>query len=412
MSDVVPFRAARPGKRFVEEVASCPYDVVSTEEAREMVNGKPRSFLHVVRSEIDLQPGVDTYDDLVYETAKENLDRLLSEDILFRDDQSCYYIYHQKTGEHEQYGIVAGVSVDEYVSGRIKKHELTLAAKEIDRMKHITTVKAHTGLVLLFYRDNESISCIVEKIMEGPPEYSFTADDGVCHTVWIIDNEKDITDIREKFSRIDSLYIADGHHRAASAAKVAMLRRSENPNYRGDEEYNYIMAALFPHNQLRVMGYHRVIKDLNGLSEGEFMDKVGERFLVFSNFEKKLPSRLHEFGMYLSGRWYKLVAKDDTYDKNDIVGALDVSLLQDNLLGPVLCINDPVRDSRIEFVGGSQGVEKLVELVDSGGFAVAFSMHPPTLTQMMTVADAGKVTPPKSTWFEPKLMSGIFVHLL
>ncbi len=406
MSDVVPFRAVRPQKRFVEEVASCPYDVVSAQEAREMAKENPKSFLHVVRSEIDLPPDMDVYGDPVYETAKKNLDRLLSENILFQDSRSCFYIYRQKAGEHEQYGIVAGVSVDEYVSGRIKKHELTLAAKEGDRVKHIAAVNAHTGPVLLFYRDRDSIDRIVGKIVTGRPEYDFTADDGVSHTVWVVDDKQHIMALREEFLNVDSLYIADGHHRAASAAAVAGMRKAENRSHRGDEEYNYIMAVLFPHNQLRIMGYSRVIEDLNGLSEKEFMDKVGESFLIFSNFGDKLPSRLHEFGMYLDGRWHKLTPKDD------IAGALDVSLLQNNLLGPVLGINDPGRDGRIEFVGGSAGMGKLEELVDSGEFAVAFSLYPPALTQMMNVADAGEVMPPKSTWFEPKLRSGIFVHLL
>ncbi len=412
MSDVVPFRAVRPQKRFVEEVASCPYDVVSAQEAREMAKENPKSFLHVVRSEIDLPPDMDVYDDPVYETAKKNIDRLLSEDILFQDSRPCFYIYRQKAGKHEQYGVVAGVSVDEYVSGRIKKHELTLAAKEGDRVKHIAAVNAHTGPVLLFYRDRDSIDRIVGKIVRGRPEYDFTADDGVSHTVWVVDDKQHITALREEFLNVDSLYIADGHHRAASAAAVAGMRRAENRSHRGDEGYNYIMAVLFPHNQLRIMGYNRVVKDLRGLSEVEFMYKVGEKFLIFSNFGEKLPSRLHEFGMYLDGRWHKLAPKDDIYDKGDIVGALDVSLLQNNLLGPVLGINDPGRDGGIDFVGGSAGMGKLEELVDSGEFAVAFSLYPPTLTQMMNVADAGEVMPPKSTWFEPKLRSGIFVHLL
>jgi uncharacterized protein (DUF1015 family) len=412
MSHVVPFRAVRPQKRFVEEVASCPYDVVSTREAREMAKGNPRSFLHVVRSEIDLPPGVDVYDDQVYEMAKKNLDRLLSENILFQDSRSCFYIYRQKAGKHEQYGIVAGVSVDEYVSGRIKKHELTLAVKECDRVRHITAVNAHTGPVLLFYRDRDSIDRIVREIVRGRPEYDFTADDGVSHTVWVVDDKQHIMALREEFLDVDSLYIADGHHRAASAAAVAGMRKAEDQDHRGDEEYNHILAVLFPHNQLRIMGYNRVIEDLNGLSEREFMYKVGERFLIFSNLGDKLPSQLHEFGMYLDGRWHKLTPKDNIYDRNDVAGALDVTLLQNNLLGPVLGINDPGRDGRIEFVGGSAGMGRLEELVDSGEFAVAFSLYPPTLTQMMSIADAGGVMPPKSTWFEPKPRSGIFVHLL
>ncbi len=412
MSVVVPFRAVRPQKRFVKEVASYPYDVVSSEEARKIAEANPRSFLHVVRSEVDLPQDVNVYDDVVYETARKNLDRLLNEGILFQESRPCFYIYRQRAGEYERYGIVAGINVEEYESGHIKKHELTMAKKEADRIRHIAAVNAHTGPILITYRTEDSIDRMVEKIAEAQPEYDFTADDGVSHTVWIVDDEEDIGALKRKFLKVDSLYIADGHHRAASAAAIARMRRAENPDHRGDGEYNYIMAVLFPHNQLRIMDYNRVVKDLNELSEKEFIAKISEKFLVFEDFRDKSPGRSHEFGMYLGGRWYKLRAKDDSYNKDDIIGILDGSILQNNLLKPVLGINDPGSDSRIEFIGGVAGMGKLEELVGSGEFAVAFSLYPPTLTQIMDVADAGKIMPPKSTWFEPKLRSGIFVHLL
>ena len=412
MSVVVPFRAVRPLKKFVGEVASCPYDVVSSEEARKIAKANPRSFLHVIRSEIDLPPEVDVHDDVVYQTAKENLDSLLNEGILFQESRPCFYIYRQRAGEHEQYGIVAGVSVEEYKSGHIKKHELTRADKEIDRTKHIAAVNAHTGPILITYRAEDSIDHIVEKNVDTQPEYDFNAADGISHTVWIVDNEKDIKDLKEEFLKVDSLYIADGHHRAASAAAVAGMRRTEKPNHRGDEEYNYIMAVLFPHNQLKIMDYNRVVKDLNGRSEREFISKVGEKFLIFRNFKGKSPERLHEFGMYLGGMWFRLKAKDGSYDKADIAGSSDVSILQNNLLKPVLGINDLRSDRRIEFIGGAAGMGRLEELVNSGEFAVAFSLYPPTLSLMMNIADAGRIMSPKSTWFEPKLRSGIFVHLL
>ncbi|MBE9547580.1 MAG: DUF1015 domain-containing protein [Proteobacteria bacterium] len=412
MSVVVPFRAVRPREKFVEVVASYPYDIVSLKEARKLAEANPRSFLRVIRSEVDLPPNVDAYDDVVYETARENLGNLLNGGILFQESRPCFYVYRQRAGEHKQYGIVAGVSVYEYESGHIKKHELTMAEKETDRIRHIAAVNAHTGPILITYRAEDSIDRMVKKIAGAQPEYDFTADDGISHTVWVIDDEENIRALKRTFLKIDSLYIADGHHRAASAAAVAGMRRAENTGHTGDEEYNYMMAVLFPHNQLRIMDYNRAVKDLNSLTEEEFISKVGEKFLIFDNFEDKSPGQLHEFGMYLGGRWYRLKAKDGSYDKDDIVGILDVSMLQNNLLKPVLGIDDPGSDSRIEFIGGAAGMEKLEELVDSGEFAVAFSLYPPALTQIMDIADAGKTMPPKSTWFEPKLRSGIFVHLL
>ncbi len=412
MSVIVPFRAVRPQKEFVKEVASYPYDIISSDEARKITEGNPKSFLHVIKSEIDLPPEVDIHDDIVYETARKNLDTLLNDGVLFQESVPCFYIYRQTEGKHEQYGIIAGVSVEEYESGLIKKHELTRVAKEIDRTKHIAAVNAHTGPVLAIYRGRDSIDRIVEKITNARPEYDFTADDGISHTAWIVDNEEDIKNIKEDFLEIDSLYIADGHHRAASAATVTGRRRIENQNHRGDEEYNYMMAVLFPHDQLRIMDYNRIVKDLNGLSEEEFIGKVAEKFSMSRNFEDKSPGKLHEFGMYLGGIWFRLQAKNGSYDKSDVKGVLDVSILQNNILSPLLGISDPRSDERIDFFGGPAGMGRLEELVDSGEFAVAFSLYPTTLTQMMNIADAGRIMPPKSTWFGPKPRSGIFVHLL
>jgi uncharacterized protein (DUF1015 family) len=412
MSIVLPFKALRPQKQFVEAVAACPYDVVTEEEAKNIVRDNPLSFLHVEKSEVDMPGLYNAHDDRIYEIARENLHRLIREKILFQDETPYFYIYRQKMNSHEQYGIVARVDLAEYESGRIKKHELTTVDKEIDRIKHVLTVNAHTGPVFLTYPSQEFIDSLVKKMVKGDPTYDFTADDGISHTVWVIKNEKDIAAITSSFAKVDTLYIADGHHRAAAAAAVRRMKRAQNPASREDETYNFVMAVLFPHNQLKIMGYNRVVRDLNGLNEPEFLGKVGEQFIVSENFMEKSPGRYHEIGIYLRGRWYKIEPKDVSYDKNDPVSVLDVSILQDNLLKPVLGIQNPRTDGRIEYIGGIRGVKELERLVDSSEFAVAFSLYPTTVEQLMTVSKAGKVMPPKSTWFEPKLRSGIFVHLL
>jgi uncharacterized protein (DUF1015 family) len=412
MSVILPFKAFRPQRQFVEAVASCPYDVVNVEEARNIVRDNPLSFLHVEKSEIDILPLLDIYDDHVYEIAKSNMEKLIQKGIVFQEKTSCFYIYRQKMDTHEQYGIVARVSLAEYESGRIKKHELTFMDKEVDRIKHVATVNAHTGPVFLTYMAQSSIDCMVEKLIMDQPEYDFIADDGIIHTVWIISDEKDIETLKDAFVEVDTLYIADGHHRAAAAAEVGRLRKEQNPNNTGDEAYNYMMAVLFPHNQLKIMDYNRVVKDLHGLDIPEFFHKVIEKFLMSDNFKEKSPQRCHDFGMYLQGRWFKLTARDGSFNEHDPFEVLDVSILQDNLLGPVLGIQDPRVDNRVGFVGGIRGMKELERLVDSGGFAVAFSLYPTTLTQLMAVADVGRIMPPKSTWFEPKLRSGIFVHPL
>jgi len=412
MCIVKPFKAVRPVKKFVRDVASYPYDIIDSDEARDIADGNPKSFLHIIKSEIDLPPEIDIHDDRVYEKARENLYEFLDEGILFQDKEPCFYIYRQRMGNHEQYGIVACASVDEYESIRIKKHELTKSDTQADRTKHIAKLNAQTGPVFLTYRAQKSIDEIVTKIVEGPPEYDFSSDDGISHTAWALNDVNTIDAIKGEFLEVDSFYIADGHHRAASAATVAKMRREENPDYDGSEEFNYTMAVIFPHNQIKVMDYNRVVKDLKGLSEAEFLDKVSDSFFLTDNFEEKAPEQFHEVGMYLKGFWYRLRAKEDIYNENDVVGILDVSILQDHLLKPVLGIGDLRKDDRIAFVGGVRGMEELERLVDSGQYAVAFSMYPTTLTQLMNVADAGKLMPPKSTWFEPKLRSGIFVHLL
>jgi uncharacterized protein (DUF1015 family) len=412
MSIIIPFKAVRPPKELVRDVASYPYDIIDTEEARIITENNPKSFLHVVKSEIDLPPHVDIHDERVYRKAKENFYNFLHDGTLFQERKPCFYIYRQQMGDHRQYGIVGCASVDEYISGRIKKHELTRPDKQADRTQHITTVNAQTGPVFLAYRRRESLDVIVQEIADGVPEYDFTADDGISHTAWVVSDENTIDIIQKEFLAIDALYIADGHHRAASAAAVAQIRRAENPDYSGHEEFNYMMAVIFPGNQLKVLAYNRVVKDLNTLSEADFMDNVKEKFVVTGNFMNKVPEQLHDFGMYIKGSWYQLKAKEDTYKDRDAIGALDVSIIQDHLLGPILGIGDVRTDERIIFVGGIRGVKELERLVDSGECAVAFSLYPTTLTQLADVADAGELMPPKSTWFEPKLRSGIFVHLL
>ncbi len=412
MSNVIPFRALRPRKDVVKEVASYPYDVLNVEEGQKLAAGNPASFLHVEKSEIDLPAGAKSEGDYVHELAKSYMQQMIDRKILFQDDRPCYYIYRQTMGGRQQYGIVAGYSVEEYEKGLIKKHELTRTDKETDRTRHIDVVGAHTGPVFLTFKARDSFDKIVAGIVSGTPEYDFTADDGIGHTAWVVKDSAMIEAIRNEFARIDALYIADGHHRAAAGSSVGKLRRADNPNHRGDEEYNFFLAVAFPHNQLRILDYNRVVKDLNGLDERVFLARIAESFVVTADYKEKSPTAAHEFGMYLGGRWYKLAAKAEIYKADDPIGSLDVSILQNSLLAPVLGIQDPRTDKRIDFVGGIRGMTELERLVDGGGFKVAFSMYPTTLEELIKVADAGLIMPPKSTWFEPKLRSGVFVHLL
>lgn len=414
MAVVRPFRGLRPKKELAEQVAAPPYDVLDSEEAREMAKGNPYTFLHVNKPEIDLDPSVDLYDERVYEKGAENLRKFIREGFVFQDEKPKFYIYRQIMGSHQQTGLVACASVDEYEQDRIKKHELTRQEKEDDRVKHILHQNAQVGPVFLTYRAREEIDRTIAEITKGDPEYDFTSDDGVRHTLWVVNDDSLIRKIEELFSQVDVLYVADGHHRSAAAMRVREIKKNANPQHTGKEEYNYFLTVIFPHNQMQILDYNRVVKDLNGLDEASFLKKVKEKFEVTPMPEGQpfKPNRTHEFGMYLNGRWYKLTAKPGSYDENDPVKRLDVSILQENLLAPILGIGDPRKDKRIDFVGGIRGLSELEKRVNSGNWAVAFALYPTSIEELMAIADAGKIMPPKSTWFEPKLKSGLVVHLL
>ncbi len=413
MAKIKPFKGLRPKPELAEKVASPPYDVLNTEEARAMAKDNPYSFLHINKPEIDLPPGTNLYDDAVYAKGKENLDRLIKEGVLLQDEKPSFYVYRQIMGNHRQIGLVAGASVEDYERGIIKKHELTRAEKEEDRVKHVNTLNAQTGPVFLTYKAQKEIDELIDKIIQRKPVYDFTADDGIRHTFWVVDNEKEIEQLQDLFAHLDYLYVADGHHRSAAAMRVKQMRQKQNPNHTGEEEYNYFLTVIFPHDQMYIMDYNRVVKDLNGLSKEAFLQKVSEKFEVRKLGVSALkPQKKHEFAMYLSGEWYKLKAKPGTFDADDPVGQLDVSILMDNLLVPILGIGDPRKDKRIDFVGGIRGLEELKRRVDSGEMQVAFALFPTSIEDLMAIADAGKIMPPKSTWFEPKLRSGLIIHLL
>lgn len=410
MVQAVALRLLKPLDRYVKEVAAKPYDVVNYEEARAIAASNPLSFLRVEKSEIDLPPDIPADSDAALDQGKKNLDRLVKEGIYRRDEKPCFYIYRQRLGSHEQYGLVAGIHVSDYESGRLKKHEFTRDDKELERTKHIARVNAQTGPVFVIYRSSRTINDIVAKTVANKPLYTFTADDGVSHAAWRIAEESLNAILVKEFAAVGSAYIADGHHRAAAAAAVARMKREGNPQHRGDEGYNYILTVLFPHDQLKIMDYNRVVKDLNGLDEAAFLKRLGRDFVIEKGFPDKSPSRRHEFGMYLNGNWYRLVLKGSSDDDKDAVASLDVSILQDFILEPILGVHDPRSDGRIDFVGGIRGMPELERLVDSGTYAAAFSLYPATLDELMSVADSDAVMPPKSTWFEPKLRSGLFVH--
>lgn len=415
MSIVRAFNAVRPTKELCERVAALPYDVMNSDEAREMVKDNPYSFLHVDKAEIDLPKDIDHYSDQVYQMAKANLQQMIEDGVYIKDSKPKFYIYTLKMGDNVQTGLVACTSIDEYLENKIKKHELTREDKEQDRIRHVDTCNANTGPIFLTYRAKESIDEIIAQWKyKYSPEYDFVAEDGVGHTVWVIDDEAVIAKITEEFKSVSALYIADGHHRNASAVKVGLKRRESNPNYDKNAEFNYYLSVIFPDNQLHIMDYNRVVKDLNNYSVEDFLLAVEMHFEV-ERYEGEgcfKPDSKHTFGMYLDKNWYKLSARPEVINDSDPVGALDVSILQNELLAPMLGIGDPRTDKRIDFVGGIRGLEELVKRVDSGEMRVAFSMYPTTMEQLMDIADADKIMPPKSTWFEPKLRSGIFVHEL
>ncbi len=414
MPVIKPFKAFRPQPELVIKVASPPYDVLNAEEARQLAKDNPYSFLHVNKAEIDLDPSVDHYNQKVYEKARENLDRLIEKKVYLQDKQEKIYIYRQIMKGRAQIGLVVCVSVDDYLQEKIKKHENTREDKERDRINHIDFTDANTGPVFLTYKAKDEIKQIVNRwTKEENPIYDFTSEDGITHTCWVIDDELTIQQLIEFFAGIDYFYIADGHHRAAAATKVGLKRREQLKNYTGKEEFNYFLSVLFPHDELYIMSYNRVVADLTGNSEEEFIRKISEKFSIEEYSKEGLyqPEARHTFGMYLGDCWYKLTANPGTFGEDDVVNSLDVSILQNNLLTPILGIEDPRTDQRIEFVGGIRGLEELEKRVKEG-MKVAFSLHPTSIEELMKVADAGRLMPPKSTWFEPKLRSGIFIHKL
>ncbi|MCX7884904.1 MAG: DUF1015 family protein [Caloramator sp.] len=408
-----PFKAIRPKKGLAQKVAALPYDVMNSDEAREMVKGNPYSFLHIDKAEIDLDKDIDIYDKKVYKKARENLYDFINRGIFVKDEKPYLYIYRLIMNGRSQTGIVGCTSIDDYMNNVIKKHEFTRADKELDRINHVDFCNANTGPIFLTYKNKKEINDIIAEWTKKQPEYDFTAEDGISHIVWVIDDEKTILKLVNLFKEIDSLYIADGHHRAASAVKVGIKRREENKNYTGDEEFNFFLSVIFPDSDLYIMDYNRVVKDLNGLSSEEFIKKISEKFYIklYKGEGQFKPLKKHTFGMYLDGMWYELAAKEGTFDEKDPVERLDVSILQNNLLSPILDIKDPRTDKRIDFIGGIRGLKELEKRVNEG-MKVAFSMYPTTIDDLMDIADAGKVMPPKSTWFEPKLRSGLFIHEL
>ena len=412
---VRPFRGLRPRKDMVEKVAVRPYDVVSTEEAREEARKNPYCFYRVTRPEIDFEGDVDTKSKEVLKKAKENLEWLIKEGVMIQDEKPCFYVYRLQRGDHVQVGLLATFSVDEYVSDKIKKHELTRKEKEDERAMHVYIVRAHTGPVYLMYKSDESVNRTFESVVnEKEPEYDFTDGTGVRHTLYLVCEDEKINEIVEAFKKIDAFYIADGHHRAAAAARAREWFKNENPNHTGEEEYNYFLAVVFPHDRLKVYEYNRVVKDLNGMSKEEFLEKVREKFDVSVASEKPYrPKEVHEFGVYFgNGEWYVMKPKDGTFDPNHPVEKLDVSILQNNLLAPILGIENPRTDPRIDFVPAVHGLGDLVKFVDEGGFKIGFTLYPTPVEAIMEVSDAKLIMPPKSTWFDPKLKSGIVVHLI
>jgi uncharacterized protein (DUF1015 family) len=414
VSVIKAFRGLRPTQDKATLVASPPYDVLNSEEARQMAAGNRLSFLHVVKPEIDLDPSVAAHAEEVYDRGASNLKSLQQSGVLVRDETPCLYLYQQRMRvgdrDHVQVGLVAGASVDEYQSGLIKKHEHTRPDKEEDRTRHMDRMNANPGPVFLTYKADRKIDALVQEACRAEPTYDFVADDGIGHRFWVVDDEEQIGAFVGAFAAVPHLYVADGHHRSAAASNVQEIRRAANPKHTGDEEYNHFLVVMFPHDQIYIMDYNRVVSDLAGLSEQEFKQKVEERFELTAT-ESPRPERAREFGMYLGGSWYRLKARAGSFDSSDPVAALDVAILQNNLLAAVLGIEDPRRDKRIDFVGGIRGTSELERRVDQGG-RVAFAMYATSIEQLMAVADAGEVMSPKSTWFEPKLRSGLVVRLL
>ena len=413
MAIIRPFKAYRPIKEHVKDIAALPYDVMSSKEARGMVKNNKYSFLHVDRAEVNLDESVGEYDKVVYDTAKKVLENMIEEGLYIQEKAPAIYIYQQIMDGRGQKGIVCCTSVDDYINNIIKKHERTRLLKEIDRVNHVDICNANTGPIFLTYRNNDEISSIVEEWSKKVPVYDFISEDGNGHRVWIIDDNIVIEKLVKLFKSIKYLYIADGHHRSASAVKVALKRRKQLGKYTGNEEFNYFLSIIYPDTELKVFDYNRTVKDLNGLSEEEFFSKVEESFYLSKSESNKpvSPKNKHEFGMYMNKQWFILRAKDGSFDESNPIDSLDVSILQNNLLNPILGISDPTKSERIEFIGGIRGLKELENRADTD-MKVSFSMYATTIDDIMNVADSGKTMPPKSTWFEPKPRSGIFIHKL
>ena len=415
MATIKPFKGLRPPQSLVEKVASRPYDVLNSDEARREAEGNDMSLYHIIRPEIDFPVGTDEHDERVYQKAAENFQLWQDRGWLVQDKEAHYYIYAQTMNGKTQYGLVVGAYVPDYLNGVIKKHELTRRDKEEDRMKHVRVCNANIEPVFFAYPDNDVLNAVIARYTAQKPVYDFIAPgDGFGHTFWVIDEEKDIETITQEFAKMPALYIADGHHRSAAAALVGAEKAQQNPHHRGDEEYNYFMAVCFPAGQLTIIDYNRVVRDLNGMTPAQFLEALKRHFDV----EEKgtgapyRPNALHNFSLYLDGHWYSLTAHPDTYDDNDPIGVLDVTISSHHVLDELLSIKDLRSDKRIDFVGGIRGLEELKRRVDSGEMAMALALYPVSMKQLMDIADTGNIMPPKTTWFEPKLRSGLVIHKL
>ena len=414
MATIKPFRGIRPPKEFVEQVESRPYDVLESDEARAEAAGNEKSLYHIIKPEIDFLEGTSEYDPRVYERAAQNFQMFQDKGWLVQDEAEHYYIYAQTMNGKTQYGLVIGAYVDDYMNGTIKKHELTRRDKEEDRMKHVRVNNANIEPVFFAYPDNEVLDQLIKRYAKTEPEYDFIAPiDGFGHQFWVISDENDIATITEEFRKMPALYIADGHHRSAAAALVGAEKAKQNPNHRGDEEYNYFMAVAFQASQLTVLDYNRVVKDLNGLTSEQFLDALRKNFVVEDKgVDIYKPTHLHEFSLYLDGHWFSLTAKDGTFDDSDPIGVLDVDISSRLILDEILQIGDLRSSKRIDFVGGLRGLAELKRRVDSGEMRAALALYPVSMQQIMDIADSGKIMPPKATWFEPKLRSGLVIHKL
>lgn len=411
MARIKPFVGLRPRQDMAEKVAAPPYDVLDSDEAREMAAGNPWSILHCSKPEIDLDPSVDLYDERVYARGAENLRKMMESGVLRQDDTATFYFYRQIMAGHSQTGLVACASIEDYENDVIKKHEFTRKDKELDRIRHIEAQNAQIGPVFLAYRDVEEMAGITREVCSAEPGCDFTSADGVRHTFWVVKDQQIVERIVGIFSGIPYLYVADGHHRSAAGTLIGQKRRASNPNHTGREEYNFFLSVIFPKSSLQIMPYNRVVADLAGFTQEEFLTRISGKFRIYSD-PQPTPPAVKNFSMYMAGRWFGLEALPDSFPAADPVESLDASILQRNLLAPILGIDDPRTSKRINFVGGIRGTLELERLVDSGRYAVAFSLHAVTMDQLLDVADNGSVMPPKSTWFEPKLRSGLVIHLL